>query len=391
MAGDRRGRPLWSVGAGTAVDTRQRAFVAIAFLGFFDTFALLPVLPVYARELGAQPWAIGLTVGLYSLLSMVAQVGSGAVVDGFGGRRGSLLWSLLGAAVLLPLYGVAERVETLLLVRSMHGLTGALFIPALFAAAGEYAGIERARMMGRLGAAIAVVAIVAPPIGGALYRIGGATLCFVGLGGIMAVAALIAWRYVPETVRSSGASLPRPWQVLRVRSLVGVYLLTLGFTLCAGILAYRFPLRVGEWGGTTATAGVLLGWMALVAAVVMVLLHGRLQLRMFGGLPLVGGALAALEGVVGVVPSALVLGLYGIGFGALFPALHLQTFEWAPAELRGSAFALLYVFYSGGIVLGPLLAAALQPVLPPGVVGLGCALVLTGCAAGVLRRCGQWR
>jgi MFS family permease len=98
MAGDRRGRPLWSVGAGTAVDTRQRAFVAIAFLGFFDTFALLPVLPVYARELGAQPWAIGLTVGLYSLLSMVAQVGSGAVVDGVWRAQGLAAVELAGGS-----------------------------------------------------------------------------------------------------------------------------------------------------------------------------------------------------------------------------------------------------------------------------------------------------
>lgn len=364
--------------------TVERVLAATVLTGFFDTFALLPVVPIYARSLGGEAWHIGLAIGIYSLTGLLMQVVGGYTADLLGRKR-PLVVSLLGAAVALGLYGVAPSLEWFILLRAFHGATGAFFLPALFALVGEQAGVHRARALGHTGAMIGLAAIVAPPLGGFVTRQWGAPTLFVGLALAMVTIAGLVWRSVPETLqRVKEPSLQRTAEVLRVAPLGAAYALTVAFTFCMGTLAYGLPLLIVERGYTTATAGILLGWMALVAVPVMALYHSWHPLgRALLGLGLIAGCIGALWWLHDLWLFATVMGIYGIGFGLLFPALHLVTFEHAPMGLRGTAFALLYVCYSGGLIGGSLTAGAVAGSVPPGLL----AAVLAGA---VLSTVGTW-
>jgi len=351
----------------------RRILDAAIFVSFFDTFALLPVLPVYVRSLGAAEWEIGVAVSVYSLVGLLLQGVGGYSVDRVG-RKPVMVWSLVGAAVALGLYGLVPAVGWLLFWRAFHGATGAFFVPALFAAVGEQAGERRRAALGRAGALIGLAAIVAPPIGGAVARQFGAPVLFGGIAAVMAVMALLVWRFVPETLRVRRREEVQPLLVLRVPVLVAVYAMTAAFTFCMGTLAYGFPLRVVELGYSTSTAGQLLGLMALVAVPVMAGVRQWQSLGRIGmGLGIVAVCLAVLWWVPELWVLALLMVFYGIGFGLVFPALHVLVFEQAPAHLRGSAFAVLYIAYSGGIIVGPIVSGAIAQVLPPGVVAAGVA------------------
>ncbi|MCS6965743.1 MAG: MFS transporter [Candidatus Kapabacteria bacterium] len=366
----------------------QWVLAATVFVSFFDTFALLPVLPVYIKSLGAEAWQIGLVMSTYSLVGLLMQTAGGYVADVFG-RKPSVVLSLFGAALALGFYGLAPSVMWLGVLRVFHGATGAFFLPSLFALVGERAGFQRAKAMGKIGALVGLAAVVAPPIGGMVARWFGAPALFASIAILMAVMALLVWRYIPETLTQRLGR--RPMQlltVLRTPTLVAVYALTASFTFCMGALAYGFPLLVVERGYTTAVAGQLLGWMALVAVPVMALLRwGRALERALVGLGLIAVCLMVLWELHSLWLLMVAMGIYGIGFGLVFPAVHVLTFDHAPASLRGSAFGLLYVFYSAGIIAGPIVAGLLSGTVAPGIVAAGVGgIVLLGVVGWKARR-----
>ncbi|MFN3689371.1 MAG: MFS transporter, partial [Fimbriimonadales bacterium] len=137
----------------------------IALIAFLDTFAIVPVLAPYVqRALNATDAQAGLILSLYSLANLLANFYSGVLIDRFG-RRLPMALSLWSAGVLIALYPLAPNPALLMALRALHGATGAVFVPALFALVGEYGRSNRAGAMGLTGALVGFVALLAPPIG----------------------------------------------------------------------------------------------------------------------------------------------------------------------------------------------------------------------------------
>ncbi len=56
----------------------------VTFLGFLDTNLLIPVMALYASELGASVGIVGLIVGLYSVTNTPANILFGRLIDRVG-------------------------------------------------------------------------------------------------------------------------------------------------------------------------------------------------------------------------------------------------------------------------------------------------------------------
>ena len=54
---------------------------AVTFLGFIDTYLLIPVLALYATELGASVGFVGLIVGFYSLTNTPGNILFGRLIS----------------------------------------------------------------------------------------------------------------------------------------------------------------------------------------------------------------------------------------------------------------------------------------------------------------------
>lgn len=359
------------------------ALTPIAFVAFLDTFAMLPVLAPYARRLGASEAQAGLIVGVYSLTHLLTSFLSGMLLDRFG-RRLPMGVSLLTAAVLIALYGVVRSGEALLLVRALHGMSGAVFIPALFALVGEHGRANRVWAMGRTGAIIGLVALIAPPVAGIVADRYGEPSLFFGVALLMGVAGLVALLGLPESyVRPPREARIDPLVALRQPSLLSVYLLTFGMTFAMGMLTYRLPVMLESASYGAAYRGRLFGLFALLAIGVMASVRRRALLggafrRALLGIGLIALGAALLEWVALPYGALSAVVLFGLGFGLCFPAVHLLTYECAVVHLRGVALALLYAFYSLGYVLGPTSAGLSAADFPPGVLSavVACVSVL---------------
>ncbi|GBC92663.1 Inner membrane transport protein YajR [bacterium HR15] len=360
--------------------SKQWALTVIALVAFLDTFAMLPVLAPYARQLNASEAQAGLIVSVYSLTNLLASVGSGVLLDRFG-RRLPMALSLLTAALLIALYGVVGSWDTLLLVRALHGASGAVFIPALFALVGEHGQANRVWAMGRTGAIIGLVALVAPPLAGIVAARYGEPILFFGIALLMGFAGLVALLSVSEShVHPPRETRLHPSEVLRQPMMRSVYLLTFGMTFAMGMLTYRLPTMLALAGYDAAYRGRLFGLFALLAIGMMASVRRRALFggafgRAMMGVGLIGAGSLLLEWVALPAGAWSAITLFGIGFGLCFPAVHLLSYEGAPTHLRGVALALLYAFYSLGYVLGPLSAGLSAESNPPGVLSALVALI----------------
>lgn len=345
-----------------ATSARVASFILgfVALVAFLDTFAIVPILSPYAVAQGASEAQAGWIVGLYSLANLSANLYSGVLIDRWG-RRLPMALSLLSASVLIWLYGVLTAPLWLMALRALHGATGAVFVPALFALTGEFGGSNRTRAMGRIGALIGLTAMVAPPISGMVVKAYGEPTLFLGVSVLTALAGLgVLW--LPADAPVSGERPRVEWGALwRTAGVLVSFWLTLGMTFAMGVLTVALPLEMEAAGYDAAYRGRIWGAFALVSVLCMALIRRRGAL---GGV-VARGALGVALLIAGLVafqtlahPSdAWAWALSGgVGFGLAFPAVHLLAFEHAPETARGSALAILHAFYSLGYVAGPALA-----------------------------------
>jgi MFS family permease len=94
---------------------------AVTFLGFLDTHLLIPVIALYAVQLGASVGIIGLIIGLYSITNTPANILFGRLIDRIGYKL-PLIGGLLGDALSMFLYSVCRLPVHLALVRVIHGM-----------------------------------------------------------------------------------------------------------------------------------------------------------------------------------------------------------------------------------------------------------------------------
>ena len=362
----------------------------IALVAFLDTFAIVPVLAPYTKHaLNATDTQAGLILGLYSLANLLANFYSGVLIDRFG-RRLPMALSLWAAGVLIALYPLATTPEMLMALRVLHGATGAVFVPALFALVGEYGKRNRTGAMGGAGALIGLVALLAPPIGGVVARDYGEPALFGGVAALMLIGGFAAL-LIQDPPRLGGAQESiHPREAFRLPDLRRVYLLTLAMTFTMGVLTFALPVLLQAAGYDAAYRGRLFGLLALVSIALMAsvrrgkVLGGARGRAMLGVAFLAAGALGL--SLLADAPQAFwgVAVLYGVGFGLAFPAVHLGAFEGAPDHLRGVSLALLHAFYSLGYVLGPAMAGVVGAAYA-GYLGAAFGLVLLAATLGLRR------
>src|SRR5580704_8252410 len=170
--------------------------VAVDLLGFG---IVVPLLPLYARRLGAGPGSVGLLLAAFSAAQFVSAPLLGRLSDRVG-RKPLLIASLAGTALASLLTGVAGSLWLLMVARVLDGASGGSVAVAQASAADMVGPKDRVRVFGLLGAAYGVGFVIGPAIGG-LAALGGARTPFFVAAGIAGINAAVAIRRLPETRR----------------------------------------------------------------------------------------------------------------------------------------------------------------------------------------------
>ncbi len=374
------------------------ALLQAMFLISFPFGILAFILPLYGRELGASALEVG---GLFSALAFVPVVVRpflGRALDRWG-RRPFVLLGLLGYAVAMVIFCLANSVLLLTVARFIQGLGQAfLWLSAVTVVADLAARTGRGRDFGALDQATNSGALIGSTVGFiAIFYLSqaGITMTQIWFWVFLAYTIpslwtlVIGWRSIAETRPEAepGAAENKPLSK-QLFALMGIVFVT------GASSAMVWPLLMIFLQDSLHAEVSALVWAYLPAAIISAVLPARLgriadrfgrKLPMVGGL--VVGALASL--LIPHLPNVIVLSaLWAIestGYAASAPAERAIVADIAGNDVRGSSYGLYTFAYFLGAAIGPLAGGWMYDNIAPAapfylntiVLAIGAVLVWT--------------
>jgi len=360
------------------------------FLDMIGFGIVIPLLPFYVRSMGGSAETVGLILGSFSLMQMIATPILGRLSDRYGRRRVILL-SLVGNASSMLLFAFAAEhslLGWLFASRILAGATAGNLAACQAAVADVTDGPTRAAGMGRIGAGIGLGLVIGPVLGSVLSPIHPIAPPLAA-GALVLLDLVGVALFMPET---RGIALPEDAGVVvpdtrtlaqaiadpSILSVMAMYFLTF---LCMTSVQVALPLLVNArlgWGARE--VGQVFGLYGLMALIVQGGLIGRLSRRFTTAHVLVMGAVSVGLGMAAIsdaqAPALLLLGvaLAGFGVGLTNPTLATLASQHAG---RGRQGVILGVAQSSGgaaRTVGPVWSGMLFTRLGPGAPFVGGAL-----------------
>ncbi len=159
---------------------------------------VLPLLPTYAKDLGANPFMIGFIAAIYSGMQFLFSPVWGRLSDHIG-RRPVMLSSILLASVSYLFFAQASTIPLLILARALSGIGSANIAAAQAYITDVTDSKSRSTAMGMLGAAFGIGFIVGPLIGGFLKTNFGIEMVGYVASGLIGIDFILAIFLLPES------------------------------------------------------------------------------------------------------------------------------------------------------------------------------------------------
>jgi MFS family permease len=322
-------------------------------------FALIPVMPVYARRLGLSGFEQGMVLGATGLASLIVSVPAGTLSDRFGARRLTLAAGLLMAAATAA-QALAGDFAALLAARLAFGVGyGMVWTAGLCWLAGAMAAGPPA--LGGSVASAGVGGVAGPAFSGALVQsLGLAGPLLVTAAAFAVITAGLAALRVPLGQAAPGsASTPGPRAAAANRDLIGAGAAVVTAGLSTGVCALLVPARLQAAGASPRQIGVAFAAAGILFAVGSTLTAavGRRAVNLpvtCAGMLILAAALSLA--VVGTTPLRLVamLCVTTAARSVLWTVSYPLAAQAGGGTGLGTSVGLLNVIWAATAVLGPL-------------------------------------
>jgi MFS family permease len=332
-------------------------FAATMGVGFIG-----PLLPLYARELGASGLQLGMIFSGFAIARFFLTPFIGRASDRFG-RKVFLACGLAAFSGFSLLYIWASSAAELILVRSLHGIAAGMVIPIAQAYIGDISPDgKESTSMGTFTVALFTAFGIGPLVGGTLADRFGMSAPFYVMGILSGVAFLIILIFLPEM----GIHKEKWKKRAPVRDVLGhsVVLALLVFRVTSafgrGVVVPFLPFVAESRGANISMIGVLLATHILLAGLLQIP-FGRLADRVSKPLLMTLGLVGSAMTIFAIPYCKTVTHLFflqtatGVVSAIGFPA------AIGMAALAGKKFhgmgTVMAVFNSGmsiGLILGPL-------------------------------------
>jgi MFS family permease len=329
-----------------------------------------PLLPLFARDLGAGPALVGLVMGASTITGIVLKLPAGALSDIFGRRR-LLVAGALVFATLPFTYLAASTLLMLILLRVVHGAATAIFGPVASASLSDIAPpARRGAWLSTYATVQGVGQALGPVLAGYLIAAGRFDVAFVAAGLIGLGAPIL----VMDRRRTSSRGANRaPWrefklgiaEVARDRLVLVTSFAQAAQFVLNGMLNAFLPLYGREvLALSTAGLGWLFGLQTVTTLAVRPLVgaasdrSGR-RWVIVSGLGICSAAVLIVSVAGTVAATAMAIVLYAAGVATTTAATSAFITDVTRRARYGAAHGVFGTIYDVGDALGPIAAGLL--------------------------------
>jgi DHA1 family tetracycline resistance protein-like MFS transporter len=355
--------------------THHRLRVSPSFVVVMTTFIdmtgfgmIIPVLPFHPETVGAGALALGILVGSFSLMQFIFSPLLGRLSDKVG-RRPVILISIFSSAISFILFAFANSFPLLLLSRITAGMATESAVAQAYIS-DITTEKDRAKGMGKVGAANGAGFIIGPAIGGFLSVYGLPVLGFVAAA-LTGVNLLFAFFFLPESNGRLGSTTQTNpdgyWRRLAsvlTKPLIGaVFVILFIITFAFSAIPVIVPLLgIAFFGFAEVEMSYFFMYIGVVQIVLQGVLIGRLAARWGEENLLVFGSLLMALGMffMPLYPSIVVffasITLISSGIGTLNTILPSFISKRTPADEQGGMLGIAQSVGSIARIPGPLVA-----------------------------------
>ncbi len=332
----------------------------VMFVPFVAIVGVRVLFSLYALDLGAGAFEVGLLATAMQFIPMLLSYAAGLLQDRFGSRWLLMFGALAGGVgTLLPYF--FPSLPALYAGAVLYGIWSVLVLVLTQALVGM---LSRPDTLARNFSHYTILAwgtqICGPLLAGyAIDSVGHANACLAILpAAVLSVVMLAVWgALLPQGARRSGPTF-------KVREVFGnrVILRVLAVSGAVQLAMELFPFFLPLFGHALALSATTIGWlMATAAAAAMVLCvalprlverHGEERLLVWS-FALSSFAFALMPAFSTPVLLGVVCAVFGIGMGAGQPLSTMLMFKRSPPGQAGAAMGLRVMSNSAIRVVGP--------------------------------------
>ncbi|MCF8255391.1 MAG: MFS transporter [Bacteroidia bacterium] len=351
-------------------------FITI-FIDLLGFGLIIPILPIFAKELHASSFQIGLIAAIYSLMTFLFAPFWGTLSDKIG-RRPVMLISIFLTMLSYIFFAFTHDLLFLVVSRIFSGIGAANISAAQAYIADITEPKDRAKNMGLIGAAFGLGFIFGPPVGGYLKSLSGpGSVDLIGYfaASLCAFNLIMAYSFLPESLK-----IKQTQKKFRFKPISDLFkelqkpiiseLFFINFIFIAAFSMMQITaaiLWVEHYLLDEKQIGFVFMFMGISSAVVQGGLIGKLT-KTFGekSLLLIGSVLMAIGlGSMPFVPVDLFflqmisILLIALANGCMMPSITSLISQYSPKNEQGQVLGMNQSFGSLARVIGPILGGFL--------------------------------
>ncbi len=355
--------------------TSDKKIFAVLFFSIFVSVTgvgiVVPLLPVYAYELGASGLYIGLVFGAFSLSRTFFLPYFGRLSDKKG-RKPLIVAGILAYALISIGFILSKNVETLIIIRFIQGISSAMLIPVIHAYVGDITpeGSE-GLSMGMFNMSMFFGLSVGPLAGGMINEHFSLNTSFLFMGILAFLGFSLCLFLLPPTKSERAVSRKKEvvsWKkLLKDEVLAGLFFFRFAYAACVGVIWGFLPvLSDSEFHLSSSYIGILVMLGVFIAGIMQIpmgYMADRFNKRI---MILIGGFIIAFAILLfnwadGFGDLFIANVLIGIGGGIAMPALMaIAVLKGNTTKAMGSVMGLITMAHSSGMLTGSLVAGLMM-------------------------------
>lgn len=334
--------------------------VLVSMIGFG---LIIPLLPIYAREMGASGVYLGLLTSLFGITRSITSLPGGFLADKLG-RKKLIVTGLFVYTVVMFLFGISTNLYHLLILRACQGAASGIVWPvAATMVADIVPAKDRGKAMGVFSMMWDAGIAVGPVLGGVLSALFTMAVPFFVCSFMAFISALLMLNRVTETHVNPEIHVEKPMDGLSFHrvSLIGICITGFTASFAMGLVHPILPLFGNEVIGLNEAAiGVIFGAMGVTRFMVkppsgaFADSVGRKKVVIIG-LTLNGiftSVIALSKSFFTILAPAVAR---AVGLGMTLPSMNALVTSLTTTEKRGKVMGIFSASRNLGLVAGPLL------------------------------------